>query len=357
MKTLPYFCLLSLVLLSSCTQPTIEVDSTSRENSVISLQQTHTWSDEWREINHENFWSNSWAIIWWNYIFPDIAFSYPENWEFECCGDTDAASFHLLYPKWETPWKNPSERNFFDVPKTFPSITITSRMWDKIMIWWSIDKPEYLNRDAYMNSFVLSDDIPTIAKDWKIKKVVWSDFIDYLVKTDDGLVTFRFNNNKLFEAWFEEKFIKLLVQSKPGTKMPDTIILSAWELSGYNPFITWPVEPPKNWWIANWGSRPSSEWAFYNNPMEFWKSERDYIESTQSWAKISISYEKGYNVFMMLSWSGTIWTQEWWWKTSTIMVSGDWLYKIGDNAWLDDINYVYIVLPKWIRVSSIQLKR
>lgn len=357
MKILTFLWILSLVLLSSCTQSTTEVDSTSTANPVTSTIQTETWIHEWKEINHENFWNNSWVIRWWGYAFPDIAFSYPESWEFECCGDIDSASFHLLYPKWEMPWKNPAERNFVELPKTFPSITITSRIWDTIMMWWSIEKPDYWDRDTYINSFGTGDEISTPVQSWRIKKVMWSDFVDYFIKTDDGLVTFRFNNIKLFESWFEEKFIKLLAQSKSNQKILDTIILSAWESSWYNPFITWPVEPPRNGWIANWGVRSSNEWPMYNNPMEFWKSEREYIESTQSWAKIRIAYEKGYSVFMKLSWSGMINIQEWWAQKDTMSINGEWLYKIGDDSWMSSLNYRDIVLPAWIQVYSIELKR
>lgn len=54
-------------------------------------------SDKWTLVSHYNFWSNPNFFKRSAYEFPNIEFSYPENWEFQCCNDMDHASTHIIY--------------------------------------------------------------------------------------------------------------------------------------------------------------------------------------------------------------------------------------------------------------------
>lgn len=63
----------------------------NEENSNLKI------SDRWTVVNHENFWNNPNLFAHKNYSFPNIEFSYPENWEFGCCNDMDYASTHIIY--------------------------------------------------------------------------------------------------------------------------------------------------------------------------------------------------------------------------------------------------------------------
>ena len=54
-------------------------------------------SDKWTLVSRENFWDNPKIFANRNYNFPNIKFSYPDNWEFQCCNDMDYASTHIIY--------------------------------------------------------------------------------------------------------------------------------------------------------------------------------------------------------------------------------------------------------------------
>jgi hypothetical protein len=53
-------------------------------------------SDKWTLVSHYNFWNNPNVFLRSAYNFPNIKFSYPENWEFKCCGDMDYGSEHFI---------------------------------------------------------------------------------------------------------------------------------------------------------------------------------------------------------------------------------------------------------------------
>ena len=53
--------------------------------------------DKWTLVSRENFWDNPKIFANRNYNFPNIKFSYPDNWEFQCCNDMDYASTHIIY--------------------------------------------------------------------------------------------------------------------------------------------------------------------------------------------------------------------------------------------------------------------
>jgi hypothetical protein len=56
-------------------------------------------SDNWTLVSHDNFWNNPKFFAHPNYKFPNIKFSYPDNWKFACCNDMDFGSAHTIYSK------------------------------------------------------------------------------------------------------------------------------------------------------------------------------------------------------------------------------------------------------------------
>lgn len=232
MKYTIYLIIISSMILAGCQEQDIAVSEksswslvspsihseTSNANDVPNISSsasTLSWI-EWIEVSHKNFWNNPKVFSGADYLFPNIAFSYPSNWKLECCWDTDGWSFHVLLPGSEKLWINNWTWDYLHPPADFPSITLYSVDWDKILMWWSVDKPVYMTPDEYLESYGVGNDIKTPIKWWRIKVVHWSypEFNEYLVKVDNGVVTFRFNNPKLFEKWWEEKFMSLLRKSK-----------------------------------------------------------------------------------------------------------------------------------------------
>ncbi|HLN18903.1 MAG TPA: hypothetical protein VK255_01905, partial [Patescibacteria group bacterium] len=72
---------------------------TSSQNNKPNLEENNNFeiSNKWTLVSHENFWDNPNLFANRNYKFPNIEFSYPENWNFKCCGDMDHASEHIIY--------------------------------------------------------------------------------------------------------------------------------------------------------------------------------------------------------------------------------------------------------------------
>lgn len=75
-----------------------EVIKQNNEEKLIEENKDLKISDKWTVVNHENYWNNPNIFAHKNYNFPSIEFSYPENWEFKCCGDMGHASEHFINP-------------------------------------------------------------------------------------------------------------------------------------------------------------------------------------------------------------------------------------------------------------------
>jgi hypothetical protein len=71
--------------------------ASSRLEETDNLKNKFSISDEWTLVSHDNFWNNPNIFSNSNYKFPNIKFSYPDNWDFQCCGDTDYGSTHIIY--------------------------------------------------------------------------------------------------------------------------------------------------------------------------------------------------------------------------------------------------------------------
>lgn len=70
---------------------------TANQAGVSTGEKTFKISDNWTLVSHYNFWNNPNVFKTTPYNFANIKFSYPENWEFQCCNDMDHASTHTIY--------------------------------------------------------------------------------------------------------------------------------------------------------------------------------------------------------------------------------------------------------------------
>lgn len=73
------------------------VDSSGKSTSSSVNKSVSEISNKWVLVSHGNFWSNPNFFANRNYKFPNITFSYPDNWKFQCCGDTGNSSEHLIF--------------------------------------------------------------------------------------------------------------------------------------------------------------------------------------------------------------------------------------------------------------------
>ncbi len=88
-----------LLLLSACSSNPTTVQNNSNDSSSSSIQSSQTASvapASWVRIDRQTYWHNDDYFTDDSYNFPAIAFEHPSNWKFNCCGDMDNASQHLL---------------------------------------------------------------------------------------------------------------------------------------------------------------------------------------------------------------------------------------------------------------------
>jgi uncharacterized protein YceK len=77
---------LALIALAGCAQ--IENNTISNETSASDAS--------WTRVNKETFWHKDDFVDENTSYFPEIAFEHPSTWKFNCCGDTETSSIHLL---------------------------------------------------------------------------------------------------------------------------------------------------------------------------------------------------------------------------------------------------------------------
>lgn len=77
-------------IIKSSSQISVKNIDLEKENSVKT-------SDKWTSVSHENFWNNPNLFANRDYKFPNIEFSYPSDWKFQCCNDTNNGSTHIIY--------------------------------------------------------------------------------------------------------------------------------------------------------------------------------------------------------------------------------------------------------------------
>ncbi len=68
----------------------------SSSSSVQSSQISSATNASWVRIDKQTFWHNDSYFVDDTYGFVDIAFEYPSQWKFSCCGDMDHGSAHRI---------------------------------------------------------------------------------------------------------------------------------------------------------------------------------------------------------------------------------------------------------------------
>lgn len=71
--------------------------SLDQKNNTLEQSVPIKISSNWIPVSRGNFWNNPKIFANTNYKFPNIIFSYPDNWELECCNDMDNSSQHIIY--------------------------------------------------------------------------------------------------------------------------------------------------------------------------------------------------------------------------------------------------------------------
>ncbi len=174
----------------------------SKKDSLIEI------SDKWTTINHGNFWNNPNLFSGHDYKFPNIEFSYPENWEFRCCGDMDNASEHFI--------NLPSRDN------SSPYIRIT----DYVMSGCpdsekecSMDNIVKLTAKEKFNRLVLNVPRDKILQEMQLKKLNTSAFVykkiekdnklskAYIINLVNDVIEIDFINYELLDEKFIENFL------------------------------------------------------------------------------------------------------------------------------------------------------
>ncbi len=167
-------------------------------------------SEEWREVNHANFWGQPNLFANPDYKFANIKFSYPDNWKFSCCNDREEGSTHIIYSSLnldtslpyikimdfalsgcpdvnkscsidETVKKIPEEK-FNDLIQTIPN---DAQILPKLSL-------NNLNSDAFV--YVTTDNEGRGIK-------------SFIIKTADDVIEISFVNHKLLESEFINIFL------------------------------------------------------------------------------------------------------------------------------------------------------
>jgi hypothetical protein len=180
-----------------------------------SQKDNDSYENKWILIDHETFWNNPDKFSSTEYKFPDISFSYPEEWIFSCCHDSDANSKHLIYPFLE----NNFEKKFEELEKFHIEIThhglhdckkpAERCALGSMVAYSSNDKFNILKNRLEeklesSNKIQLSNFSQVIVFDIKENKK------NYLINTGDGVVEIVFIGVNKFKDGFIEYFINKL---------------------------------------------------------------------------------------------------------------------------------------------------
>jgi hypothetical protein len=170
-------------------------------------------SNKWTIVNHGNFWNNPNLFAHRSYSFPNIEFSYPENWDFRCCNDMEFVSTHTIYSNKEQYKSLPSIRISNISSVGCPSLKEKCALNEII----KITANEKFNRliSAVSNDQILPKtklkNLNTIAfvykkteKDNKFSKA-------YIINLGGSIIEVDFINYELLDNKFIEKFLNGIV--------------------------------------------------------------------------------------------------------------------------------------------------
>ena len=189
----------------------IEHDSqqqiTALQNQVIQPQSSAQQSlkdffvpNEWKEVNHTNFWGHPDLFATPDYKFPNIKFSYPANWKFGCCNDMGHGSGHIIFSSQ-------------DYDKMLPYIIIMDYVlfgcpdWNKScgLLENIIKSPKekfddltkQIPNDAQIGSKLALNNLDTDAFVYKTTDKNGRSIKSFIINTTDGVVEISFVNYPL----------------------------------------------------------------------------------------------------------------------------------------------------------------
>lgn len=166
-------------------------------------------SGKWIIVSHGNFWDNPNIFASHNYKFPNIKFSYPDGWDFQCCSDMDHASIHTIY----------SSKNH---DKSLPYITITDYVLSgcpKSQDTCPLDKITKMTANEKFNrltsAIATSDILPkiklnnlgTTAFVYKKSEENNKLFKGYIINLRNSVIEIDFINYELLNNAFIENFL------------------------------------------------------------------------------------------------------------------------------------------------------
>ncbi|MFA7319548.1 MAG: hypothetical protein WC022_03055 [Parcubacteria group bacterium] len=173
-------------------------------------------SNQWTTVNHENFWHNTNLFANTNYSFPNIEFSYPENWEFKCCGDMDHASEHFISPSKIIDKSLPYVRIIDYVLSGCPNLESVCAM----------EKRTKITAKEEFNHLVSNVPVDQVLPRMKLEKLNTDTFVykkieadnrfskAYIINLGDRVVEIDFVNYDLLNNAFIEKFLNSIVFEK-----------------------------------------------------------------------------------------------------------------------------------------------
>jgi len=174
-------------------------------------------SNKWTVISNYNFWRNPSVFTRSPYNFPNIEFSYPDNWEFRCCGDMDHASEHFISP-------------FKNIDKSLPYIRITNMGLDgcpDLKNNCAMDETVKLTANEKFKRLILAIPSDQILPKIKLEKLNTEAFVyqktekdsriskAYIINLGDSIVEIDFINYDLLNEKFIENFLnRIELESK-----------------------------------------------------------------------------------------------------------------------------------------------
>lgn len=166
-------------------------------------------SANWTLVSHYNFWNNPNVFKRSPYNFPNIKFSYPENWDFRCCNDMDFVSTHIIYSS-------------KDRDTTLPFIRISNiglNGCPKSQNTCSIDKTIRLTADEKFSRLVSAISSDKALPKLELKNLKTNAFVykkletnnmpsrGYLINLGNRVIEVDFVNYELLDEKFIENFL------------------------------------------------------------------------------------------------------------------------------------------------------
>lgn len=201
-----------IVLVWKCGEnKPIQIDKqlSLQNNNLLKKENEFKISDKWTLVSHGNFWNNPNLFVNRNYNFPKIEFSYPDNWDFKCCNDTDQASTHMIYSS-------------KDHNKSLPYIRITDYVLSGCPTSQSncsLDKTVKISADGKFNRLTSTIPAEDVLSKIKLNSLDTTAFAfnkleegnktskGYLINLGNDVIEIDFVNYELIGDTFIEKFL------------------------------------------------------------------------------------------------------------------------------------------------------